>query len=185
MANDPDRFLAIGRLVRPQGRHGELAAEILTDFPERFGALREAFLENPGQEPSPVTVERAWPHKGRIILKLRGVDSITAASQLRGRHVLIPREAKRRLPPDHYYRWELEGCQVVAEREGKRWQVGKVVGVEPTGGVDVLHIAARAGEETREVLIPLAQAICTRIDTAGKTIVIDPPQDLLELNEDL
>ncbi len=182
MVKDPDGFLAIARIVRPQGRHGEVAAEILTDFPERFTSLRQAYLESPGESPAPAAIERAWPHKGRIILKLAGVDSINRAEELRGRHVLIPRGEKVTLPAHHYYLWELEGCRVVAERDGKRWEVGTVASVEPTGGVDVLHVAARQGGP-REVLIPLAQAICTRIDPAAKTIVIDPPDDLLELNE--
>ncbi len=184
MVKDPDRFLAIARIVRPQGRHGEVAAEILTDYPERFRSLRQAFLESPGGNPAPIALERAWPHKGRMILKLAGIDSIDGASELRGRHVLIPREEKVALPPHQYYLWELEGCRVVAEHEGKRREVGTVTAVEPTGGVDVLHVERSGGGASREVLIPLAQAICTRIDTAAKTIVIDPPEDLLELNED-
>ncbi len=181
MVKDPDGFLAIARIVRPQGRRGEVAAEILTDFPERFASLRQAYLENPGKVPAPARIERAWPHKGRMILKLAGVDSIERAEELRGRHVLVPRSEKTALPPHHYYHWELEGCRVVAEREGNRREVGIVASVEPTGGVDILHIRAPRG--AGEVLIPLAQAICTRIDTAAKTIVIDPPEDLLDLNE--
>ena len=184
MVEDPDGFLAIARIVRPQGRHGEVAAEILTDFPERFASLRQAYLESPGENPAPAAIERAWPHKGRMILKLAGVNSIDRAEALRGRHVLIPRDEKTALPPHHYYLWELEGCRVVAERDGEPWEVGTVARVEPTGGVDVLYIEARHGAGTREVLIPLAQAICTRIDTAAKTIVIDPPDDLLDLNAD-
>lgn len=182
MVKDPDGFLAVARIVRPQGRHGEVAAEILTDFPERFASLRQAFLEKPGESPAPVTVERAWPHKGRMILKLAGIDSINAASELRGRHVLVPREEKVALPPHHFYLWELEGCRVVAEQAGERREVGTVMAVEPTGGVDILHV--RAAQGGGEILIPLAQTICTRIDTAGRTIVIEPPEDLLDLNED-
>jgi 16S rRNA processing protein RimM len=174
---EPDRFLAIARVVRPQGRRGEVAAEILTDFPGRFRALRQAFLEERGGVPRPVAVERAWLHKGRVILKFSSVDSIESASRLRGCHVLIPREERTPLPPHSYYLWELEGCRVVTERQGARREVGTVTEVESTGGVDLLHVATPRGE----VLIPLAQAICTKIDAPGKTIVIDPPEDLLEL----
>jgi len=179
-----DRFLAIARIVRPQGRRGEVAAEILTDFQSRFQELRQAFLEQPGQAPQPVVVEGAWPHKGRVILKFSGVDSIESASCLRGRHVLIPRDEKTPLPPHHYYLWELKGCQVVTERQGVPYEVGTVTEVERTGGVDLLHVARR-DRRRADVLIPLAQAICTRIDAQAKTIVIDPPEDLLELNDSL
>jgi 16S rRNA processing protein RimM len=176
--NVPDRFLAVARVVRPQGRRGEVLAEPLTDFSARFKELRDVFLENPGTAPQPIKVEDVWPHKGRVVIKFSGVNSISEASSLKGRHVLIPAEDRMPLPPDHYYLWELQGCRVVAERSGRRVEVGTVTGIEPTGGVDVLRVASAKGE----VLIPLAQAICTRIDTQARIILIDPPEDLLDLN---
>ncbi|MBZ5515869.1 MAG: ribosome maturation factor RimM [Acidobacteriia bacterium] len=166
-------------IVRPQGRRGEVVAEMLTDFPERFRSLRQALLERPGGEPEAVRVEDAWPHKGRIVLKFFGVDSIAQAERLRGAQVLIPRTERIPLGPHQYYLWELEGCRVVIERDGPRREIGTVTDVELTGGVDLLHVAAPG----REVLIPLAQDICKQIDPETKTILIDPPDDLLELNE--
>ncbi len=180
--NGEDEFLAIARIVRPQGRRGEVAAEVLTDFSDRFARVRRAFVGRSGQAPRPVELEKAWLHKERVILKFSGVDTISQANSLRGLHVLVPREEKTPLPAHHYYVWELRGCRVVAEREGTLKEVGTVTDVEPTGGVDLLHVAP-AGRPRDEVLIPLAQDICKRIDTEAKTIVIDPPEDLLELNE--
>jgi 16S rRNA processing protein RimM len=174
----PDRFLAVARVVRPQGRRGEVLAEPLTDFSIRFQGLLRVFLENPGKAPQSIQVENVWSHKGRMVIKFSGVDSIASASRLKGRHVLIPAEERMPLPPNHYYLWELQGCRVVTERQGRRVEVGTVTDIEPTGGVDVLHVATSRGE----VLIPLAQAICTKIDTQARTILIDPPEDLLDLN---
>ena len=176
--NVPDRFLAVARVVRPQGRRGEVLAEPLTDFAARFKELREVFLESPGTAPQPIKVEEVWPHKGRMVIKFSGVDSISDASTLKGRHVLILAEDRMPLPPSHYYLWELVGCRVVTESGGKQVEVGTVTGIAPTGGVDVLEVATPRGE----VLIPLAQAICTKIDTEARTIVIDPPEDLLDVN---
>jgi 16S rRNA processing protein RimM len=172
------KYLAIARILRPQGRKGEVAAEILTDFPERFQQLQTAFLEVSGQAPKPVTLERSWPHKGQIILKFAGIDSIESASGLRGIELLIPWGQRAPLPPHSYYLCELHGCRVIWERRGQ--EIGTVVEVEPTGGVDVLHVKRPDGKS--EALVPLAQEICTRIDLASHTIVIDPPEDLLELN---
>jgi 16S rRNA processing protein RimM len=176
--NAAGQFLAIARILRPQGRKGEVAAEILTDFPARFQQLQSVFLEVPGQAPKHVNLERAWPHKGRIILKFSGIDSIESASGLRGLQVFIPWEQRTPLPPHHYYLCELHGCRVVWERQGR--EIGTVTEVESTGGVDVLHVVRPDGKS--EVLIPLAQEICTRIDLASQTIVIDPLEDLLDLN---
>jgi len=172
------QYLAIARILRPQGRKGEVAAEILTDFPERFRQLGTVLLEVPGQAPKPIALEHSWPHKGRMILKLSGVDSIESAERLRGLQVFIPWEQRTPLPPHHYYLCELHGCRVVWERQGR--EIGTVTEVESTGGVDVLHVRRPDGRS--EVLIPLAQEICTRIDSASRTIVIDPPEDLLDLN---
>ncbi|MGA2984610.1 MAG: ribosome maturation factor RimM [Terriglobia bacterium] len=177
--NEAGQFLAIARILRPQGRKGEVAAEILTDFPARFHLLQSVFLEVPGQTPQPVNVESSWPHKGRIILKFSGIDSIETASSLRGLQVFIPWEQRAPLPPHHYYLCELHGCRVIWERRGQ--EIGTVTEVESTGGVDVLHVERPDGKG--EVLIPLAQEICTRIDLASRTIVIDPPENLLDLNE--
>ena len=172
------QFLTIARIVRPQGRRGEVAAEIFTDFASRFEDLKSVLLEVPGQPPRPIAVERVWPHKGRVIVKFVGIDSIDSASRLRGLHLLIPWEERRPLPQNTYYLSELHGCRVFWEREGQ--EIGTVTEVEATGGVDLLHVARPDGKS--EVLIPLAQEICTRIDPANKIIVIDPPEDLLELN---
>ena len=174
----PKRFLAVARIVRPQGRRGEVLAELLTDSSLRFQALRQVFLENAAKAPEPIKVENVWSHKGRVVIKFLGVDSIADASGLKGRHVLIPTEERMSLPPNHYYLWELKGCRVVSERQGRQVEVGMVTDIEPTGGVDVLHVATSHGE----VLIPLAQAICTRIDPQMKMIFIDPPANLLDLN---
>jgi ribosomal 30S subunit maturation factor RimM len=100
------------------------------------------------------------------------------------------------LPAHQYYVWELEGCRVVRDLDGVTMEIGIVTEVEPTEGVPLLHVAPiraqakeigdlDAKEEARlsnELLIPLAQTICGRIDIGAKIIVIHPPEDLLELN---
>ena len=177
----------MARIARPQGRRGEVAAELLTDFPERFETLRQAYIESPGRLPEPCTIESCWFHKGLVILKIIGVDSIEAAERLRGRHVLVPQEEKVPLPEHQYYVADLVGCRVV--RQGTLDEVGTVIDVDTTGGASVLRVALsgaasdeQRSSKPREALVPLAQAICTRIDTAAKLIVIDPPENLLDVN---
>ena len=193
METSPDQernqFQAIARIVRAQGRKGEVIAEILTDFPGRFEELRRAYLERTGQAPEPVAVENTWFHKGRVVLKFSEVNSIDEAERLRGLHVLIPREDPIPLPAHQYYVRDLKGCRVVRQHQGKLSEVGIVTEVEPTGGVELLRVTlndpdpdAPSGSGPREVLIPFAQDICTRIDPEAKIIVIDPPEDLLDLN---
>lgn len=173
-------FVAIARVVRPQGRKGEVLAEILTDFPSRFAELRRAFLDDSPHEPRAVVVEHTWLHKGKVVLKFANVGSIDDAETLRGRYVFVPEEEKFDLPADQYYVSELIGCEVVADYEGTRKTLGRITEVEPTGGVDLLHVS----DGSRDILIPFAQAICKTIDPAARLIVIHPPDDLLDLNRE-
>ena len=173
-------YIAIAHIVRPQGRKGEVLAEILTDFPSRFKDLRRAFLDGPGCSPRAVTVEDAWLHKRKVVLKFAGTDSINDAETLRGRYVLVPEEEKVLLSSHQYYLWELMGCQVVVESGGTRKPLGTVTEIERTGGADLLHVS----DNSRDVLVPFAQAICKVIDPGAKLIVIEPPEDLLDLNRE-
>jgi 16S rRNA processing protein RimM len=173
-------FIAIAQVLRPQGRKGEVLAEILTDFPSRFADLQRVFLDDPGNNPRVVTVEHTWLHKGRVVLKFAEIGSINDAETLRGRYVLVPEEEKVTLPAHQYYLSELKGCQVVVERDGERKPLGTVTEIERTGGVDLLRIS----EGSREVLVPFARAICKVIDPEARLIVIEPPEDLLDLNRE-
>jgi 16S rRNA processing protein RimM len=175
-----DEWLAIARVLRPRGRKGEVAAEVLTDFPERFATLRQAYLEVPGAKPELAEIAACWWHRGKLILHFSRVDSIGEAERLRGRLVLIARGERARLGRNQYYLWELVGCAV--ERRGGE-AVGTVIGIEPTGGVDLLRVkASDAPQGAQELLIPLAEEICIGIDVAARRIVVEPPEGLLDLN---
>lgn len=182
MADKPgdDQWLAVARVLRPRGRKGEVAAAVLTDFPERFATMRRAYLEVSGAEPEPAEITASWWHRGTLILQFSGVSSIGEAERLRGRIVLIPREERARLGQNQYYLWELVGCAVV--RQGGE-RVGTVAAVEATGGVDLLRVKAEGDSRSvQDLLIPLAEEICTSIDVAARRIVIEPPEGLLDLN---
>lgn len=172
------QFIAIARVLRPQGRRGEVCTEILTDFPDRFLKLRRAYLESvPLRE---LAVDSAWPHKGRMVLKFAGVDSISEAERLCGHCIVIPSEERVPLADHSYYWFELCGCTVVTGSPGTWTEIGAVMSVEPTHGASLLHVVRK--DSRTEILIPLAREICTQIDIRSKTIIVDPPEDLLTLN---
>ncbi|MCL5006170.1 MAG: ribosome maturation factor RimM [Acidobacteria bacterium] len=175
MASD---FVAIACVLRPQGRRGEVLAAILSDFPSRFEKLRRAFVDQPACPPVAVAIEHAWLHKGKVVLKFSGVDSIDDAESLKGCYIFVPQEEKIALSAGQFYLCELEGCRVVVLEEGRERTLGTVTDIEKTGGVDLLHVS----DARREILIPLAQEICKRIDPTARLIVVDPPPDLLDLN---
>src|ERR1700759_18989 len=176
----PDPVL-LARLVRPQGRHGELLAEILTDFPERFAERRHVLLlPEKGGAPRPMELERHWLHKGRVVLKFKGIDSINDAEPLRGAHVAIPASERAQLEDGAFYIGDLIGCRLVDEAGGQERVVGRIVDVqrEPRSA-DLLVIETAAGEEaasesrssmSEELLVPFVKAYLERVNLQAKEI---------------
>jgi len=159
-------LVAIGLVVKPQGRRGEVLTEPLSDRPGRFEALTRAFVPGPGGEAREVRVSSCWPHKGRFVLKLQGVDSIDAAEGLRGQELRIGEEELAKLPEGSYYYHELRGLSVF-DPEGRA--LGTVKDVLETGaGAPVLAIEHR----DREHLVPLADDFVEQVDVAGGRMIV-------------
>jgi len=168
----------LARLVRPQGRIGEILADILTDFPERFAERKRLFLVSSETSPEPVrevTLERHWLHKGRIVLKFAGVDSISDAEALRGLLVAVPASERAELTDGSVYIGDLIGCEVVDLNAAK--PVGVVAGVDREAGL--LQVKTPGGEEA---LVPFAKEYLVRMDVAGKRIEMRLPEGLLNIN---
>jgi 16S rRNA processing protein RimM len=106
-------FITIARVVKPQGRVGEVSAELFTDFPERFAERRHLFALGATGTRRELELEDFWPHKGRMILKFAGVDSIDDAASLVGAEIQIPREERAQLEAGSFYVSDLLGCQVL------------------------------------------------------------------------
>ena len=166
---------AVGRIARAHGNHGQVIVDPDTDFlRERFRPGAAFIVEQDGRPESLVVVDVRFQHD-RPILTLAGVDTIDAAEQLAGRELLVPVEELTPLPAGTFYRHDLVGCGVETT-DGER--VGVVSSVEGSMASSRLVVESANGE----VLVPLVSDICRVIDPAGKRIVIDPPDGLLDLN---
>ncbi|HET9478755.1 MAG TPA: ribosome maturation factor RimM [Pyrinomonadaceae bacterium] len=169
-----DDLIAIARAVRTRGLKGEIVAELLTDFPERFKDVDELVLVSPSGERKLAQVEDYWFQKNRVVLKLADYDDVEAAKQLVGYDFAVHEADRVPLDEDEFYDWELEGCTV---KVGDK-SIGRVQSVMKTGGAEILVITDGAGKEQ---LVPLAAEIVVNIDTAARVILIDPPEGLLDL----
>jgi len=181
-ANPSDgRFvgLTLARVLRPHGRRGEVAAEILTDFPERLLSLREAYLWDGSGEPRRVGVHSCWlsrSRSGQAIFHFEGCQGIADAARLRGYEVQVPLAERLPLAAGRYYVSDLIGCEVW-QRDATR--LGSVRDVEMLGeGTPLLVVETPRGE----LLVPLAEEICPRIDVAARHIEVVLPDGLRELN---
>jgi len=124
----------------------------------------------------PMQVENAWMHGDHLILKFKGVDTISDAEKLAGADVAIPFEQRAVLAEQEYYQSDLIGCEVV-DASGRL--LGFVDDFQETGGAPLLAVKTPDG---RELLIPFAKSICTKLDLDRKQITVNPPDGLLDLN---
>lgn len=170
-----DDLIIVARAVRTRGLKGELVAELLTDFPERFEDVSELTGVAANGERKQLELESYRFQNDQMVLKFAGYDSIDEAKTLVGFSFGLPEAERVELEPDEFYDWELEGCSV-ENKLGER--VGKVREVMRTGGVELLVIEDDA---RREVFVPMAESIVTEIDIPRKRILIDPPEGLLDL----
>jgi 16S rRNA processing protein RimM len=167
-------LVAVARAVKTRGLKGEIVADLLTDFPERFETVSRLIAVAPNGQREVVKLEDHWFQKGRVVLKLEGYDTIEAASELIGHEFTVPETERVPLDAGTFYQWELEGCQVETVQGN---HVGTVTSVLRTGGVEMLVIDS--GKDER--LVPIAETIIIDIDVTSKRILIDPPEGLLEL----
>ncbi len=173
----------MARIVRPRGIRGEVAAEILTDFPERLKALAFVFLWDGRSDPRQTGVRNCWislSRGGQAIFHLQGSHSISDAEKLVGLEVQIPFSDRMQLPSASHYVTDLIGCEVFEEKGSS---IGRVTDVQFTGedvaGTPILVLNSPKGE----LLIPLAQDICVRVDTGERRIEVALPEGLREINE--
>ncbi len=178
-------WVHVARVIRPQGRRGEVLAEILSDYPDRFAPMRNAFLWRGNNRPvTPILLENSWLHKGKVVLKFAHVDSISSAEELRGAELVIPQAERIPLQSDEVYISDLIGCELV-EVQGNRPP-------SPLGTVrDVIQQAQTAdlliveGADGMQYEIPFAKAYVVKIDVAGRRLEMSLPSGLLEMNAPL
>jgi 16S rRNA processing protein RimM len=181
-------FVAIARVAKTQGRHGEVAAALLTDFPELFASRKKVFArsENNGratQAPAAEQVRREleleghWFHKGMVVLKFAGVDSISDAEMLIGSEIQIPRSERAELGTDEFYVSDLVGCAVTDSGRA----IGRIKDVQFGSGEAPLLVIQ--GE--KEYLVPFAGAYIEKISMEQKRLEMKLPEGMLELDAPL
>jgi 16S rRNA processing protein RimM len=202
LSAETPRWVLVARVLRARGNKGEVAAELLTDFPERLTRLKEIFVGNADgkNEPRRMALKSCWlsqNHRGQAVFHFEGVDSISEAEKFRGLEVLLPFEQRVTLPAGQYFVSDLIGCSVfenpasspvmtsspcsLAEAPS---HLGTVRDVQFPGeeisGTPLLEVETSDGE----ILIPLAVDICTKIDTGARRIDVILPDGLRNLNRE-
>jgi 16S rRNA processing protein RimM len=192
--SDASKWVVLAHLLRPQGRKGELLAELHTDFPERFKDSRRIFLaaldfNGTSAEAKEAEVSDFWlpvgKNQGRVVLKLAGIDSISAAEGLGVLDVIVPLEERVPLDDEANYISDLVGCTVF---DGTR-AVGVIEDVQFATTADGLRRLEEAAPmlvvmspEGDEVLVPFAKDFLVRVSTGERRVEMVLPVGLLDVN---
>ena len=176
--NGPSEFITLARVVKTQGRHGEVAVELHSDVPHRLhqGLRLFALAEEGGRRE--LKIDDAWPHKEFLVLKFASVDSISEAEPLVGCELQVPRSERAQLQEGTAYVSDLVGCTLVDH--GK--EVGAISDVRFGAGEAPLLVV---GSRKSELEIPFAQAFLVRVDLEAKRIEMNLPEGLLDVNTPL
>src|SRR5437763_8372001 len=175
---DEAEFITLARVTKTQGRKGEVAATLFTDFPERFASRKQLFgLDSKGQRHQ-LELQEHWPHKGQIVLKFVGVDSISQAEMLIGWEIQVPSSQRVPLEGDQVYVSDLIGCEV--------WDSGRVIGKVQ----DVLFGSGEAPllvvrDDGKEYLVPFAASYIKEMALEQKQVRMKLPEGLLDLDAPL
>lgn len=185
---DDAEFVAIARVVKTQGRHGEVAAAVLTDFPELFATRKRVFARGEdsgrarhGASALPLRreleLEEHWFHKGMVVLKFASVDSMTDAETLIGSEIQIPRSERAELGSDEFYISDLIGCTVTDSGR----EIGRIKDVQFGSGEAPLLVI----QGQKEYLVPFAGAYIEKISLEQKLLEMKLPEGMLELDAPL
>ncbi|UCG84150.1 MAG: 16S rRNA processing protein RimM [Dehalococcoidia bacterium] len=163
----PPDFLIVGHILAPQGIKGEVKAQVVTDFPDRFAPGEFVYIDG-----RPLEVEGSRPHKQHLVLKLAAVDTRQDAEELRGRDLCIPRSEIRELPDGEFYAFQLIGLDVFT-MEGNH--VGRITDIMTTVGNDIYILQGERGE----ILIPAIEDVVKSIDLDKGRVTIEAIEGLL------
>jgi len=173
-----DEFITVARVLKTQGRYGEVAVEVHSDAPERFKAGTRLFALGKDDSRREFQIEELWPHQGRLVLKFAGVDSMSQAEALIGCELQVPHSERQELEEGWNYISDLVGCTV---SDGTR-EIGKIEDVRFGAGEAPLLIVRTAKKEYE---IPYAQAYLDQVDLGKKQIRMRLPDGMLELDAPL
>jgi len=173
-------FITLARVVKTQGRRGEVAGEIYSDVPERFalGMRLLALPREPNKTRRELEVQDFWPHKGLLVFKFAGVDSISEAETLVGCELQVPQSQRSKLQAGWNYVSDLVGCSVLDRGR----DLGRIEDVEFGAGEAPLLMVR---DVARLVEIPFAEAYLESVDLERRQVRMNLPEGLLEVNAPL
>jgi 16S rRNA processing protein RimM len=165
-------WLAVGRIRRPHGLHGEVVVEQHSDFPARVASGVEVGIGEHAPTARAV-IHRVREHKGQWLISFVDIQARHDVERWRDFWLFLPAQERAQLPANYYYEHELVACHCVAP-DGAAF--GTVGALTTAGGGPLLEVETERGT----VLVPFVAAIVVSVDLVTHTIVLDPPRGLFD-----
>jgi len=156
-------FLVVGKVRRPHGVHGEVVAEIYTDFPERISPKKAIYL---GEKHVKLVIASQRPHNEGLLLGFEGVITPEQAGRYRNQLLSIAASEVSALREGEYYFHELLDMHVVDVGGNP---LGKLTEILETGANDVYVVTDLTG---RELLLPAIPEVVLEVDLNSKTMKV-------------
>lgn len=178
MSPESNDFVTLARVVKTQGRLGEVAAVVHSDIPDRFVLRMKLFALGKSERRRELEIEDLWPHKGLLVLRFAGIDSISEAEKLVGAELQVPRSQRAQLEPGWTYVSDLVGCKLFDHG----CEIGRIDDVQFGAGEAPLLVVRRQFPRKTDFEIPFAEAYLERVDLQGREVRMKLPEGMLEIN---
>ena len=174
---EKDKWMAIGKIVAPQGLKGDIRIKPSSDFPERFTIPGKRWIQEGNELPTEVKLQKGTliPGKSIYVLSIKGVNDRNSAEKIIGWKLVIPIDSRPNLSNDEFHYFDLIGLE--ARKGPNKILIGYVTDLIK-GGNDLLEIELTEG---KKVLVPFVKEIVPIIEIKAKWLLINPPPGLLEL----
>lgn len=158
--------MLVGKVLKPHGLGGALIVHVESDAPQRFEPGSELVVgDAPGEEQSEVVVERAFPYKGRFLVRFIGIDGRKSAEELAGKFLMAPSDTSPELPEGNYWAFQLVGLRFLDEQRG---EVGVVEDVIEGSHQDLIVVRLPDGSEA---MIPMVEEFIKKVDLENQVMM--------------
>lgn len=178
MSAESNDFVTLARVVKTQGRGGEVAVEIHSDIPDRFTPGMKLLALGQSEARRELEIEDLWPHKGLLVVKFARIDSISDAEELAGAELQVPRSQRAQTEPGWTFVSDLIGCMLLDHGR----EIGRIDDVEFGAGEAPLLVVRRQFPRKTDFEIPFAEAYLERVDLRGREVRMNLPEGMLEIN---
>jgi len=160
-------YLAIGKLRRSHGIHGDMVMEVLTDFPDRIRVGKFVYV---GENHDAREIVSSRSHDRMLIIRFSGIDTPEDAGLMRNQNVYVKAAELPKLPQGEYYHHQLLGLSIVDENGQK---LGELKEILETGANDVYVVKFPEG---KELLLPALDDVILGVDLERGEMIVRPPE---------